>query len=307
MTATWLVTGGSGFVGPWLRNAIESEPACAGARIVELPHDVDVRAADALAAFVASARPDRVVHLAAQSYVPQSFADPDTTYAVNFHGTLNLLRALKAAGFSGRMLYVGSSDVYGAVPDAELPIVETQPLRPRSPYAVSKVAAEALCHQWSATEPMRIVMARPFNHIGPGQSDRFVVSGLARQITEIRSGRRLPVIDVGNTAATRDFTDVRDVVRAYVDLAERGVAGDTYNVCSGNERSIGALLDRLVALSGVNVEIRRDAARMRAAEHLRSCGSCAKLGAAVGWRPRHPLDDTLRDMIDHWQRRIEHD
>jgi GDP-4-dehydro-6-deoxy-D-mannose reductase len=154
---------------------------------------------------------------------------------------------------------------------------------------------------------MRIVMARPFNHIGPGQSDRFVVSGLARQITEIRSGRRLPVIDVGNTAATRDFTDVRDVVRAYVDLAERGVAGDTYNVCSGNERSIGALLDRLVALSGVNVEIRRDAARMRAAEHLRSCGSCAKLGAAVGWRPRHPLDDTLRDMIDHWQRRIEHD
>jgi GDP-4-dehydro-6-deoxy-D-mannose reductase len=300
------VTGASGFVGPWLRAAIESESP-AGARVVELPADVDVRDREALAGFVASLRPDRVVHLAAQSFVPQSFADPDTTYAVNFGGTHNLLRALKASGFAGRMLYVGSSDVYGKVEESALPIVEAQPLRPRSPYAVSKVAAEALCHQWSATEGMRIVAARPFNHIGPGQSERFVVSGLARQIAEIARGRRPPVVDVGNLAATRDFTDVRDVVRAYLALTEHGVAGETYNVCSGSERSIGALLDRLVAISGLQIEIRQQEARMRASEQLRSRGSFDKLRAAVDWRPRYPVDQTLHDMIDDWQRRIEHE
>jgi GDP-4-dehydro-6-deoxy-D-mannose reductase len=305
MKDTWLLTGASGFVGGWLRRAIETESP--GTCVAALPHEVDLRARDALSAFVASVRPMRVVHLAAQTYVPESFADPDTTYAVNFGGTLNLLRALKDSGFAGRMLYVGSSDVYGAVPPDALPIVETQPLRPRNPYAVSKVAAEALCHQWSAAENVEIVIARPFNHIGPGQSERFVISGIAKQLAEIDLGRRPPAIDVGNIDATRDFTDVRDVVRAYLELVTHGVRGESYNVCSGSEHSIRSLLDRLIAISGLQLEVRQDPSRLRTGEHLRSCGSFDKLGALTGWRPRCAIDQTLHDMLDEWKERLTHE
>jgi GDP-4-dehydro-6-deoxy-D-mannose reductase len=307
MNDTWLLTGASGFVGGWLRRAIEADPRSSGARVAALSHEVDLRASDALSTFVASVRPTRVVHLAAQTYVPESFADPDTTFAVNFGGTLNLLRALKGAGFAGRMLYVGSSDVYGAVPEEALPIVESQPLRPRSPYAVSKVAAEALCHQWSVTESVDIVIARPFNHIGPGQSERFVISGIAKQLAEIDLGRRPPAIDVGNIDATRDFTDVRDVVRAYLELVTHGVRGESYNVCSGSEHSIRSLLARLIAISGLQLEVRQDPSRLRTGEHLRSCGSFGKLNALRGWQPVHAIDATLRDMLDDWKERLTHE
>lgn len=257
MEGAWLLTGAGGFAGRWVRSAVESDATLGGARVVDLPGDIDLRDRVALCDAIASIRPRTVVHLAAQTHVRESFDDPDASYDVNFRGTLNLLYALKSAGFSGRMLYVGSGDMYGDVPESALPIAETQPMRPRSPYAVSKVAAEAACYQSSVSDGFAVVMARPFNHIGPGQSERFVVSSLARQIAEIRLGRAEPVVRVGNLEAMRDFTDVRDVARAYVELVTRGASGEVYNVCSGVERSIRSMLERLIELSGSSIELRQ--------------------------------------------------
>ena len=305
MEGAWLLTGAGGFAGRWVRSAVESDATLGGARVVALPGDIDLRDRVALCDAIASIRPRMVVHLAAQTHVRESFDDPDASYDVNFRGTLNLLHALKSAGFSGRMLYVGSGDMYGDVPESALPIAETQPMRPRSPYAVSKVAAEAACYQSSVSDGFAVVMVRPFNHIGPGQSERFVVSSLARQIAEIRLGRAEPVVCVGNLEATRDFTDVRDVARAYVDLVTRGASGEVYNVCSGVERSIRSMLERLIELSGSSIEIRQDAARMRASEQLRSCGSFVKLAGLTGWRPRYAIDQTLRDILEDWQLRLQ--
>jgi GDP-4-dehydro-6-deoxy-D-mannose reductase len=188
------------------------------------------------------------------------------------------------------------------VDEADLPVVETRAPAPRNPYAVSKFAAEALCRQWVFTEGMSIVMARPFNHIGPGQSDAFVVSSLARQIVEIRAGRRDPVIAAGDIDVTRDFTDVRDVIRAYFKLLEQGRAGEAYNICSGQERSVRSLLMCLVALTGVDVTIRQDPARMRVAEQRRVRGNPEKMRQDTGWVAATPLDKSLNAMLAHWER-----
>ncbi|MHB1664732.1 MAG: GDP-mannose 4,6-dehydratase [bacterium] len=166
---------------------------------------------------------DAVIHLAAQSFVPESFKNPLETFDVNFTGTYNLFSALKEYGFHGKILYISSGDIYGLVSEDKLPITEDYPLKPRNPYAVSKVAAEALCYQWSITEDIEIVIARPFNHIGPNQSERFAVSSFAKQIAEIELGLRKPVLNTGNIDITRDFLDVRDVAGAYKLLLEKGM------------------------------------------------------------------------------------
>src|SRR5438876_2355456 len=239
-----LLTGSDGFVGSLLKH---NRPCVA---LADDGGNVDLRDADRVKRAVARIAPDAVIHLAAQSFVPESFAHPRETYEINFFGTLNLLDALKAAGFTGRLLFVGSGDCYGIVAPNELPIDEAQPLRPRSPYAVSKAAAEALCYQWSQVEAFAIVMTRSFNHIGPGQTERFVVSDFARQVVEIRKGLRPPIIRTGDIDVTRDFTDVRDVVEAYLLLLDQGKRGEIYNVCSGLEHSIRDVLMRLLRLAG---------------------------------------------------------
>ena len=260
---------------------------------------VDLRDAAAVAAVVAEIRPDRVIHLAAQAFVPASFANPHETFDINFTGTYNLLAGLKAAGFKGRMLYVGSGDTYGLVPPERLPVLESQPLLPRSPYAVSKVAAEALCYQWSQTEAFKIVLARPFNHIGPGQSRQFALPDFARQIVEIKLGRRPPVLSVGDIDVTRDFTDVRDVARAFALLLERGANGEAYNVCSGAEVSLREIIGMLMAAAGVEARIEQDPARVRMAEQRRMLGSNIKLATATGWRPEIGLRQSVADIIDY--------
>jgi GDP-4-dehydro-6-deoxy-D-mannose reductase len=223
---------------------------------------------------------------------------------VNFVGTLNLLEALKAVGFNGRFLFVGSGDCYGIVTPEALPIGEVHPLRPRSPYAVSKAAAEALCYQWSQSETMEIVMTRSFNHIGPGQSERFVISDFARQVVEIRKGARAATIRTGDIDVTRDFTDVRDVVRAYLLLLEAGAGGEVYNVCSGSERSIRALLDRLLQLAGVEATIEQDPARLRPSEQRRVFGDPRKLERDTGWTRAYALDTTLEDILNDWEAKL---
>jgi GDP-4-dehydro-6-deoxy-D-mannose reductase len=287
-----LLTGSEGFVGSFLTRHRPCVP------LADEDGNVDLRDADHLRRALARIAPDAVIHLAAQSFVPESFAHPRETYDINFFGTLNLLDALKAAGFTGRLLFVGSGDCYGVVAPEELPIDEAQPLRPRRPYAVSTAAAEALCYQWSQSEPFPIVMTRSFNHIGPGQSERFVVSDFARQVVEIRRGLRSPLIRTGDIDVTRDFTDVRDVVQAYLLLLERGKRGEVYNVCSGSEQSIRGLLMRLLQLAGVEAAVEQDPSRLRGAEQRRICGSPRKLERDTGWTRQHTLDASLADILN---------
>jgi GDP-4-dehydro-6-deoxy-D-mannose reductase len=293
-----LVTGSDGFVGRLLKRERPCVP------LVDDGGNVDLRDADRVGRAVARIAPDAVIHLAAQSFVPESFARPRETYAINFFGTLNLLEALKAAGFLGRFLFVGSGDSYGLVAPDELPIDEAHPLRPRSPYAVSKAAAEALCYQWSQSEAFAIVMTRSFNHIGPGQSEQFVVSDFARQVVEIRKGLRPPLIRTGDIDVTRDFTDVRDVVEAYLLLLEQGKCGEIYNVCSGSEQSVRDVLMRLLQVAGVESTVEQDPLRLRPAEQRRICGSPRKLERDTGWIRRYSLDSSLTDILNDWESKL---
>lgn len=296
-----LVTGGSGFVGRVLaRMAAAGVPGSPGVPVA-LPEAVDLRDAGALAEALRGIEAQAVIHLAAITFVPESFARPQETCAVNTLGTINLLQGLASRGFEGPFLYVSSGDVYGRVPAAALPVSEDRLPAPRSPYAASKLAAEAFCYQASQTSGVRAMVARPFNHIGPGQSERFVVSGFARQIAEVKLGRRAPVIEVGDLDVTRDFSDVRDVVRAYLMLLERGEPGETYNVCSGVERDVGGLLRTMLGIAGVGAELRVAPERLRPVEQRRMCGSNARLRRATGWEPRFGLEDSLRDTLDYWE------
>ena len=258
---------------------------------------MDLRDAARVCSAVAAIAPDAVLHLAAQSSVAQSFNDPLTTISVNFLGTLNLLQALSEIRFEGVFVYVGSADVYGKVPEADLPVKETDPLRPRSPYAVSKVAAEALCYQWGQTEKFRIVLTRPFNQIGPGQDGRFAIADFARQIVEIRRQTRSPVLVTGNLEVTRDFTDVRDTVRAYHLLLQSGQNGEAYNICSGRERTLRSMLVSLLEVAGVKAEIRVDPTRLRQSEQQRMAGDPGKLYKATGWTPEISMEKTLIDLL----------
>ena len=291
-----LLTGANGFVGQYVQAALPCVP---------LPDGLDLRDPAALTAAVASIQPDAVLHLAAQSFVPASFENPRETFDINLTGTLNLLEALQATGFGGRMLFVGSGDTYGQVAEAALPVREDHPLRPRNPYAVSKVAAEALCYQWSQTSGFEIVMVRPFNHIGPGQSPRFAIADFARQVTEIRLGRRAPVLQVGDIDVTRDFTDVRDVVRAYGMLLEQGRNGGVYNVCSGREYRIRDLLQQLITLAGVEATIEQDPARLRRAEQRRMVASFEALHRDTGWQPAIPMEESLQDLLNDWEKQLQ--
>lgn len=296
-----LVTGVHGFVGSTLARMVASDPQLSDWTILPVSPDLDLvdsRAADEL---VKMTKPEAVIHLAAQSSVAESFKSPEATLTVNLFGTLHLLQALKTVGFRGRVLYVGTGDVYGVVDEGTLPVVETQVPAPRNPYAVSKFAAEALCRQWTYTDEMHIVLARPFNHIGPGQSTSFAIPDFARQIVRIQSGHSESVITVGDIDVTRDFTDVRDVVRAYFALLDRGAPGEVYNVCSGVERSIRSLLERLLEIAGVEVRVEVDRSRLRRAEQRRMCGNADKIRGTVGWMPTVSLDESLQRILQHFE------
>jgi GDP-4-dehydro-6-deoxy-D-mannose reductase len=296
-----LVTGKHGFVGGTVTRMVSDDPQLRDWQLLDAPDALDLRDPRDAAALVGPSPPDAVIHLAAQSFVPDALRDPATTLQINILGTLNLLQALKGVGFGGRFLYVGTGDIYGLVPEAALPVPETYPAVPRNPYSVSKLAAEALCRQWSITESLDVVLARPFNHIGRGQSERFVASDFARQIVAVRQRTRPPVLRVGDLDVTRDFTDVRDVVRAYFALLDRGASGEIYNVCSGEERSIRSIVERLAALAGVEIALEPQAVRLRKAEQRRMRGDPAKIRAATGWKATTPLDDSLAAMLEYWE------
>ena len=301
-----LVTGATGFVGKHFRELIQSTEGFAASGLTA---DFDLRDSDKVEHAISAlpSIPDAVLHLAAQSNVPQAFAEPEATFDINFFGTLRLLRALKRSGFRGRFLFVGTADAYGLVPDDELPVDENRPLRPRNPYAVSKVAAEALVYQWSQTEGLDAIIARPFNHIGPGQDERFAIGGFARQVTEIALGRRDSKIEVGDIDVTRDFTDVRDVVRAYLALLVHGQRGHVYNIGMGTEVRLSELLNRLIRLANIEARVVSDPQRMRPAEQRRMCADTRCIRKATGWQPSFSLDQTLVDTLDYWKEKLAHE
>ncbi|MFP5256739.1 MAG: GDP-mannose 4,6-dehydratase [Acidimicrobiia bacterium] len=297
-----LVTGGLGFVG---RHLVAHLQAC-GDDVVTLDHRgdvaVDITDAPAVRSAVADVAPDAVYHLAGWADVGASWRDPLRVLRVNAEGTLNVLEGCRAAGVE-RVLSVASADVYGMVDEAELPLTEASPLRPTSPYAASKVAADALAQQAHLGYGLGVVRVRPFNHLGPGQSEAFVAPALAARIARAeRDGR--PEIPVGNLSARRDFTDVRDVVRAYRLLVERGAPGEVYNLCHGTDVAVQDLADALVAMATRPVVLAPDPSLMRPVDLPVLRGDATKLATATGWRPEIPLEQTLADLLADMRERV---
>ncbi len=247
------------------------------------------------------ARPDAIFHLAAQSFVPTSWSAPAETFHVNATGQIHLFEAIRALGIDPVVQLACSSEEYGLVLKEETPITELNPLRPLSPYAVSKVAQDLLGYQYFKSYGLRAIRTRGFNHEGPRRGEVFVMSNFARQIAAIEAGFQEPVIRVGNLDSVRDFTDVRDMVRAYWLAAEKGEPGEVYNIASGQGITIRAMLDRLIARATVPVKVETDPARLRPSDVEVLLGDCSKFRARTGWEPRIPLEQTLADTLDYWR------
>jgi GDP-4-dehydro-6-deoxy-D-mannose reductase len=264
----------------------------------------DLRDAEALRAVVEEARPDRVFHLAGQTFVPASWKDPLATFDANVLGELNLLEAVRRVGLAPLIHIACSSDEYGAVLPGELPIDEKTLLRPMSPYAVSKAAQDLLAFGYHHSFGLKIVRTRAFSHTGPGQREEFALSGFARQIALVEAGRQRPEIRVGNLAAVRDFSDVRDIAEAYRLALEKGRPGEVYNICSGTGRRIGDALGILLSASRAKIKIKKDSARMRSADVPRLVGNASKFRKQTGWRPRIAFEETLKDLLNDWRRKV---
>lgn len=305
-----LVTGASGFVGTHLlRLLLQANAQAVALSRGQLPAPerslewlaVDIRDAASLSNAMKQSRLSVVFHLAGQSNVA-SLAD---MFSTNVQGTLNLLEAIRCRAPEAMVLIAGSSAEYGIVPPEHQPISEDVPLHPITPYGVSKMAADLLSYYYSRTYSLSIVRVRPFNLIGPGQSDQFVCAAFARQLAEIRYGLRDPVLKVGNLRSSRDFLDVRDAARGFVLLAEKGQPGQAYNLCSGQATMIADLLDHLITISGLEVDIQVDSERVQQADVPAQIGSYSKAQQAAGWTPQISLDQTLRDVWADWCQRVE--
>jgi GDP-4-dehydro-6-deoxy-D-mannose reductase len=315
-TGPVLITGAGGFAGRHLIDHLISEghaPLVGLARPDAVPTDlptqvrvvtVDLNDAASTRRAVQEARPTLVYHLAALSSVADSHVDPLGTLFNNIAGEVNLLEALVEEDSQPRVLVVGSNEEYGVVGADELPVRESNELRPLSAYAVSKVAQDLLGYQYFKTHGLPIVRVRPFTHTGPGQEARFVTPAFARQVARIEAGLQPPVISVGNLEAERDFTDVRDIVRGYRLALLKGQAGDVYNLGSERAVSIQRVLDRLLELSPIRVRVEIDPARLRPSEAPPQFCDCQKLRARTGWRPLIPLEQTLADVLADWRDRV---
>ncbi len=267
-------------------------------------HECDITDASAVKSVILQVNPDQIFHLAAQSYVPFSWRAPHQTLSTNILGELNLFEALRQTKMESLVHIAGSSEEYGLVLPEEIPIKETNALRPLSPYGVSKVAQDLLGYQYFKSYGLPIIRTRAFNHEGPRRGEVFVTSTFSKQIAEIEKGKKDPVIHVGNLNAVRDYLDVRDVVRAYALALSKGSPGEVYNICSGEGIKIGDMLKKLLSLSRVEVKIEEDPARMRPSDVELLVGSSEKFRQATGWKPEIPFTQTLQDLLDFWRARI---
>jgi len=315
-----LVTGIDGFVGSHLAEALLESTGVRVSGIVHPDsvsphidhllgkislHRLDIADLRAVREAVRSSAPDAIYHLAGQAFVPLSLEEPYGTFRTNITGTLNVLESVR--GLSSelhrpcRVLVVSSGEVYGSVARSALPVHEEEPLRPANPYAASKASADLIAQQYRTAFNVPVVVARPFNHLGPRQSELFVGSAFAKQIAEIGLRKREPELLVGNLEPRRDFTDVRDVVRAYIRILDGERQYGVYNVCSGRSVRIGDLLEMFRAAGGVSVRIVSEQSRKRAGEVGEIVGDCSRLTAETGWRPEVALEDTVRDLLRYWE------
>ncbi len=313
-----LVTGVTGFVGSHLVDYMLERGDCEivgiqrwRSRTENIEHfadritllECDLRDASSTRDTLEKVRPDWIFHLAAQSFVPTSWTAPTESLSTNIIGQVNLFEAVRKLGAKCRIQLACSSEEYGMVFPDELPIRETNPLRPLSPYAVSKVGQDLLGYQYWMSWQLDCVRTRGFNHEGPRRGPVFVASDFAKQIADIEKGRKRPVISVGNLDARRDFTDVRDMVRAYWLALEKCEPGEVYNICTGRDWTIRAVLDHLLSLTTVRIETREDPARLRPSDVPVLLGDNRKFVAATGWQPTIPFERTLQDMLEYWRAR----
>jgi GDP-4-dehydro-6-deoxy-D-mannose reductase len=266
--------------------------------------EADLKDVISLKKCLAETRPDRIFHLAAQSFVPTSWNCPAETFTINAVGQINLLEAVLSLKLSSKIHVAGSSEEYGLVSPEEIPMKETNPLRPLSPYAVSKVAQDLLAWQYFKSYGLRTVRTRGFNHTGPRRGEVFICSNFAKQIAEIEKGKRDSVIRVGNLEAKRDFSDVRDIVRAYWLCLEKGEEGEVYNIGTGKAYSMQEVLDMLLSMSKVNVKVEVDSHRLRPSDVPVLIADSSKFRKLTGWKPEIPFRKSLQDLLDFWRERV---
>ncbi len=310
-----LITGVGGFVGRHLSQHLVAtlpDAELHGTILEKSPqsfpvnihyHSVDLRDETAILNLFTSVRPDQIYHLAAQSSPRRSFTFPWETLENNIHAQLTLIQACLSLNIRPRILVVSSAEIYGPVRPEQLPIREDAPLRPTNPYGVSKVAQDMLGLQYYLSHQLPIIRARPFNHIGPGQSEGFVATDFAGQIARIEAGKQAAIIRVGNLSAQRDFSDVRDVVRAYELLMTSGSPGEVYNIASGTTHSIQNLLDVLLGYSTTPIEVQVDPSRMMPIDVPVIQGDSTRLRSTTGWQPDISFEQTLLDVLNDWRLR----
>lgn len=313
MRSRVFITGATGFVGSHLCQALKSSGfVIHGTCYPERPEDCDQTAADkmyhldirdarGLAAFIEEIQPDWVFHLAAVSSVRRSWDARDETFEVNLAGTYHLFESIRRYSPRSRVLYVSSSDVYGVLGPVKKALSEDDVTEPISPYAVTKISGELLARFYARIEGLDIVVTRPFPHTGPGQSVDFVCPDWAFQIAQIEGGIQEPVLTVGNTEIQRDFLDVRDVVRAYIYLMEKGEKGEVYNICSGRAVSLQHVLDILLSLTPGAIEVRIDPQKFRKTDIPLLVGDSRKIQRRTSWAPEIPIEQTLADLLEYFR------
>lgn len=310
-----LIIGAAGFVGSYLIDHIQKHcvwsivvtkmpqetMACPGVDIC----DLDILAPEAIERLLEERRPDYIFHLAAQSSVAVSWKNPGLTVDVNVKGSLNVLDAVRKLDYKPRVLLIGSGEEYGHVRENEVPVQEDNVLRPGNIYAATKACQNMIGAIYAQAYGMDVMMVRAFNHVGPNQSPIFVVADFCKQTAEIEAGLKEPVIKVGNLSARRDFSDVRDVVRAYVELMEKGKAGETYNVGSGNAVEIRKILDMILCRSKKEIQVEVEPSRMRPVDVPVIEADISKLKACTGWKQKITLEETIQDTLEYWRQKLK--
>lgn len=311
-----LIIGGAGFVGAYLvrhlKNGLGQEVA-----VTKMPQeqvhvsgvnmgdiqvlDLNILEKDAITALLKEVHPDCIYHLAAQSSVSVSWKNPALTIDVNVKGGVNILEALRKLDYKPRVLFIGSGEEYGHILPNETPIREGNVSRPGNIYAATKACQNMLAKIYADAYGLDVMMVRAFNHIGPNQQPLFVVADFCKQVAEIEAGSREPVMKVGNLSAKRDFTDVRDVVRAYALLMESGCSGETYNIGSGHAIAIEDILEIILNNSSVDIKVEVDPAKLRPVDVPIIEADTSKVHAATGWQPEIPLEQTIRETLEFWR------
>jgi len=266
--------------------------------------ECDLRDASSVEKTIRSIKPDKIFHLAAQSFVPTSWNAPAETITTNIIGQLNIFEAVHKISINPAIQIAGSSEEYGMVLPEETPIKETNPLRPLSPYGVSKVGQDLLGYQYAMSYKLNVIRTRGFNHTGPRRGEVFVESNFAQQIARIEKGKQKPIIHVGNLEARRDYTDARDMVKAYWLSTEKCQSGEVYNICTGKDWTIQEVLDILLSYSKIKVEIKQDPARMRPSDVMILLGDNSKFCQATGWKPEIEFKQTMLDLLNYWRERV---